>query len=90
MYLRADVSARLALLQGILDTDGHVDDGGHIEICIKYPKFAEGFAELLSSLGIKFGMGQKMVMLDGKEHGPYFRFYFNEYHHQNQFLQYCH
>ncbi len=85
MYLRATVADRLALLQGILDTDGHSDKGGHIEICIKYPQFAEDFAELLSSLGIKFGLGEKMVMLDGKEHGPYYRFSFNGYRDQNLF-----
>lgn len=84
-YLRADYADRLALLQGILDTDGSVDDGGHIDICIKYLRLAEDFSELLSSLGIKFGMGKKMVMLDGKEHGPYHRFYFNGYRDQDFF-----
>ncbi len=84
-YLRADCSDRLALLQGMLDTDGHVDEGGHVEIFIKYPRLAEDFAELLSSLGIKFGTGLKMVMLDGKEHGPYHRFYFNGYRDQDFF-----
>lgn len=84
-YLRADVSDRLALLQGIMDTDGHVDEGGHMDICIKYPQFAEDFGELLSSLGIKYGVGEKTVMLDGKKHGPYFRFYFNGYRDQDFF-----
>ncbi len=84
-YLRADVSDRLSLLQGILDTDGHADAGGHVEICIKYPALAEGFGELLSSLGIKYGVGKKMVMLDGVEHGPYMRFYLNGYRDQDLF-----
>ncbi len=84
-YLRADFSDRLALLQGIMDTDGHVDDGGHMEICIKYPRLAEDFGELLSSLGIKYGTGEKMVLLDGKEHGPYYRFCFNGYKEQEFF-----
>lgn len=84
-YLRADVSDRLSLLQGIMDTDGHADSKGHCEICIKYPQFAESFGELLSSLGIKWGVGEKYVMLDGKEHGPYQRFHFNGYQHQEIF-----
>lgn len=84
-YLRADVEDRLSLLQGIMDTDGHVDNAGHCEICIKASLFAENFGELLSSLGIKWGMGMKTVMLDGKEHGPYYRFHFNGYRDQEFF-----
>lgn len=85
IYLRSDIADRKALLQGIMDTDGHVDAGGHCEICIKYPLFADGFEDLLSSLGIKYNRGEKMVMLNGTEHGPYFRFYFNVYHDQDAF-----
>lgn len=81
-YLRADCSERLALLQGMLDTDGSADRNGHVEIVIKYSRLAEDFAELLSSLGIKFGMVLKTVMLDGKEYGPYHRFHFNGYRDQ--------
>ena len=84
-YLRADCSDRLALLQGMLDTDGYADRKGHVEIIIKYSRLAEDFAELLSSLGIKFGMGLKTVMFDGKEHGPYHRFHFNGYRDQDFF-----
>lgn len=84
-YLRADVADRWALLQGIMDTDGYVDEKGHCEICIKYPLLAEGFGELLSSLGIKYGVGTKMVTLDGKEYGPYQRFHFIAFQDQNIF-----
>jgi hypothetical protein len=75
-YLRASFPQRLALLQGLMDTDGHVDAAGHCEIVIKYSRLAESFGELLSSLGIKYGRGQKWVVLDGKQMGPYQRFYF--------------
>lgn len=86
IYLRAGASDRLALLQGIMDTDGHVDEKGHCEICIKYPDFADSFAELLSSMGIRFGLGEKMVTLDGVEYGPYKRFYFIVHRDQEAFL----
>jgi len=76
LYLRASYSQRMKLLQGILDTDGHADKTGHCEITIKYPKLADGFGELLSSLGIKYGRSEKYVVLDGKKLGPYHRFFF--------------
>lgn len=84
-YLRASYPERLALLQGILDTDGSVDVSGHIEICIKYPEFAKTFGELLSSLGVRYGVHQKTVVLDGKEFGPYSRFNFIGYREQRLF-----
>lgn len=84
-YLRASVEDRISLLQGIMDTDGHADDLGHCEICIKYKSLAEDFAELLSSLGIKFNTGIKYVDFNGKTYGPYTRFYINAYREQNLF-----
>ena len=47
-YLRASFEQRLALLQGIMDTDGYVDTSGHCEIAIKYPGFADTFGERMS------------------------------------------
>ncbi|NLS96673.1 MAG: hypothetical protein GXX96_31440 [Planctomycetaceae bacterium] len=85
-YLRADYSQRLELLQGLLDTDGHVSNGGKCEIIIKYPKLADDFGELLSSLGIKYGRGVKYVDLNGIAHGPYHRFHFTVHSHMAAFL----
>ncbi len=85
-YLRSDVSDRLALLQGMLDTDGHVDAVGRVEICIKSPRLARDFGELLSSLGIKYGTSEKLVLLKGKGYGPYHRFCFKGFRDQNLFL----
>lgn len=73
VYLRASIEQRLALLQGIMDTDGHVSRKGHCEVIIKSPLFADTFCELISTLGIKYGRAQKCVVLDGKQHGPYAR-----------------
>lgn len=54
IYLRASREQRIALLQGLMDTDGHADMRGQLEFCTTSPAIAEGFAELLSSLGYKF------------------------------------
>lgn len=53
-YLRASREQRIALLQGLMDTDGHADVRGQLEFCTTSPQIADGFAELLSSLGYKF------------------------------------
>jgi len=76
IYLRSSYSQRMDLLQGILDTDGHACKNGNSEIVIKYPKLADDFGELLSSLGVKYGRTEKFVELDGKTYGPYQRFHF--------------
>ena len=75
-YLRAGVSDRLALLQGLMDTDGSVSDGGGCELTLKDGALARDAADLLASLGIKFGVGEKWVWLNGRRMGPYRRFAF--------------
>ncbi|MDD3586670.1 MAG: phage terminase large subunit family protein [Thermoguttaceae bacterium] len=75
-YLRASTHQRFSLLQGIMDTDGYVDIKGHCEIVIKSSIFAATFEELLSSLGIKYGISLKIVSLKNKIFGPYYRFHF--------------
>ncbi|MFO7858794.1 MAG: LAGLIDADG family homing endonuclease, partial [Ectothiorhodospiraceae bacterium] len=75
-YLRAGRSQRMALLQGLMDTDGHVSKTGECEIVIKYLHLADDFGELLSSLGIKYGRSEKTVVLNGRRLGPYHRFHF--------------
>ena len=75
-YLRASFEDRLLLLQGIMDTDGYSGKEGHCEICIKSEKFALSFGELLSTMGIRYSMNDKIVLLDGKRFHTH-RFYFN-------------
>lgn len=75
-YLRGSYSQRMALLQGLMDTDGFADESGQCELVIKYPRLADGACELLTTLGIKHGRGEKFVDLDGKTHGPYARIIF--------------
>lgn len=53
LYLRASREQRLALLQGLMDTDGHAGLRGHVEITSSYPELAAGIFELVCSLGFK-------------------------------------
>ena len=52
-YLRADQEQRLALLQGLIDSDGHVYADGAVEFTSKSIRLAEGVKELALSLGMK-------------------------------------
>lgn len=55
IYLRASFQQRLSLLQGLMDTDGHIrKDDGYCVFVTTLPNIAVGFSELLHSLGIKF------------------------------------
>lgn len=54
LYLRASLSQRLALLQGLMDTDGHArKNKGQCEITLKSKRLLSGVAELVRSLGVK-------------------------------------
>lgn len=54
-YLYGSIDQRLALLQGIMDTDGHVRKNGLCEIQLtdKVPQLIDDVYQLLCSLGIK-------------------------------------
>ena len=74
-YLRASKHQRLALLQGLMDTDGTINKkGNNICICSSFPKLASGIKELLSSLGIKFS-----VHIRQTTHLPSHQFQFNTF-----------
>jgi hypothetical protein len=53
-YLRASYQQRIALLQGLMDSDGHITTKGRCEFTTTAPRLAAGFGELLATLGIKF------------------------------------
>ena len=59
-YLRASRSQRLALLQGLMDTDGSIQKNGHgMGMGFSNEMLARGAFELVRSLGIKAKMRQK-------------------------------
>jgi hypothetical protein len=53
LYLRASANQRLALLQGLMDTDGTVNKQGCCEVAFNSEKLASGVLELIRSLGLK-------------------------------------
>lgn len=52
-YLRASKEQRLALLQGLMDTDGSISRNGTCELALSDPILAADAEELIHSLGIK-------------------------------------
>jgi ribonucleoside-diphosphate reductase alpha chain len=53
-YLRGSTQQRLALVQGLMDTDGHITKTGHCRFTNANMQIVESFKEILSSLGIKY------------------------------------
>lgn len=53
VYLRASSSQRLATLQGLIDSDGHVAEDGGVELALSDPQLASDSLELIRSLGIR-------------------------------------
>lgn len=65
-YLRASKEDRLALLQGLMDTDGHVTEYGRCEFTSINRSLADGVAELVRSLGIQCCMIEGNATLNGR------------------------
>ena len=73
IYLTADVDQRLALLQGLMDSDGYVDDIGRCEFVSTLPHLSDAVFELAASLGLRPVQRKKRVTLDGIEQAPAFQ-----------------
>jgi len=52
-YLTASIPQRMALVQGLMDTDGDVSEAGQCSFNNTNKKLAEQFRELIHSLGVK-------------------------------------
>jgi hypothetical protein len=68
--MRADVSQRQALLEGLMDTDGYCDKWGRCEFTTIRPALAAQVHELVASLGFRPVIAVKPAMLNGVDHGP--------------------
>lgn len=75
-YLRASEEQRLALLQGLMDTDGSVSRGGHCEFTTTSVPLAGGVFELIVSLGFKPVLTTGRARLNGKDCGEKYRITF--------------
>lgn len=73
VYFRASRAQRLALLQGLIDTDGHCAPGGNIEFCNTNLALAEGVRDLVVSLGRKCRLAEGRATLYGRDCGPKYR-----------------
>ena len=69
-YLTADIRQRTALLQGLMDTDGHVDDFGRCEFVNRRECLADAVLTLAASLGLRPVKRKKRAMLRGVDCGP--------------------
>jgi len=73
MYLRGSAAQRLALLQGLMDSAGRVDDQGGCEFVTMNEGLADAVAELAAGLGLWREKRKKSTMPDGIDHGPAFQ-----------------
>jgi hypothetical protein len=91
IYLRASESQRWALLQGLMDTDGSISNKGLCSFTNTNPAIADGFAELLRSLGIKVKfvkrVGRVRMWADGTQsaHVDAWQFHFSAHDDQPVF-----
>ncbi len=72
-YMRASKAQRLALLQGLMDTDGSVDKDGRVEFTGMTERLVRGLWELVLSLGYKATLRTGRATLDGRDCGPKWR-----------------
>lgn len=76
-YLRGSVEQRLALLQGLMDTDG--SSGIACEFTTTTPALRDGVLDLLSGLGFQPHLVEGRSALDGRDLGPKWRITFTAY-----------
>jgi deoxycytidine triphosphate deaminase len=70
VYLRGSVEQRLALLQGLMDSDGYIDDYGRCEFVNTNERISDAVVELAASLGLRPTKRKKRVTLYGIEQKP--------------------
>ena len=72
-YLYESKGQRLALLQGLMDTDGNAGRGDEVEFCSTNGQLAEAVVWLATSLGQRPRRAKGAARLDGIDHGPKYR-----------------
>jgi predicted phage terminase large subunit-like protein len=58
-YLHAPIETRIALVQGLMDTDGYVDERGHVEFSSTSERLANDLSYLVRSLGCTANISHK-------------------------------
>ena len=75
-YLRASLEQRLALLQGLMDSDGTIGEQGRAEYTSKSERLARGVLELALSLGQKATLRRGDAKLYGRRISDKWRVFF--------------
>jgi len=76
IYLCSSFEQRLALFQGLMDTDGSCDKTGRVEFTSVIPILAQNVYRLALSLGIKAHIIENKSFLNGKRYKNRFRISF--------------
>jgi phage terminase large subunit-like protein len=71
-YLESSIGQRVALLQGLMDTDGTVDKGGACSFANSNALLIGHVEQLVCSLGMKAFVTSKFTKLNGKLYGPHY------------------
>ena len=74
-YLRSSFEQRLSLIQGLMDSDGHVTPEGRCLFFNTNPLILSGFKELISSLGIKYTESEKKILKEHHKQGTTISFF---------------
>jgi predicted phage terminase large subunit-like protein len=72
-YLTASIDQRIALMQGLVDTDGSVGTTGRCTFHQTDRRMAEDFCSLVNSLGVKARITQRQTHYDGVPSKPSYR-----------------
>lgn len=75
-YLRASASQRMALLQGLMDTDGCITQYGRCEFTSMVEILARGVLELVRTLGMRPTLTTGEASVNGKKCGTKYRVFF--------------
>jgi deoxycytidine triphosphate deaminase len=75
-YLLGSIEQRDALLQGLMDTDGYVDEVGRCELTTVKEHLALQMCELIAGLGFRPRLHRGRAKLNGRDVGPRFRIKF--------------
>ena len=75
-YFRSSIRQRMALLQGLIDSDGYVSLEGAVEFCSMNYWLAEGVQRIVLSLGVKASLKEGRATLNGKDCGTKYRVHF--------------
>lgn len=69
-YQRSSIEQRLALLQGLMDTDGHCDKSGCVEFVSTNKTLFDDVRQIVISLGLRHGCGEGKATLNGRYISP--------------------